>query len=130
VQLYLRRWQVEVDLRHLKSTMGLEVLKCKSVDGVRKELAAFVLVYNLLRLLMLEAATRQKTQPDRISFADVLAWVRVGDVTLPMPRFVINPRRRGRLEPRVCKRRPKPFARLTRPRAEMRKALQTQGGKC
>ena len=129
VQLYLRRWQAEIDLRHLKTTMGLEVLKCKTPDGVRKELAAFTLVYNLLRLLMLEAAARQKTHPQRISFADVLAWVRVANDAAPMPRFIINPKRRGRLEPRACKRRPKPFARLTRPRAETRKALQTQGTK-
>ncbi len=61
VDLRMRRWQVEVDLRHLKTTMGLEVLKCKSVEGVQKELTVFGLVYNLIRLLMLEAAARQKT---------------------------------------------------------------------
>ena len=126
VQLRLRRWQVEVNLRHLKTTMGLEVLKCKTVEGVCKELAVFTLVYNLVRLLMLEAATRQNTRPDRISFADVLGWVRVARPGQPMPRFVINPIRPGRIEPRAIKRRPKPHDLMTRPRAEMRQALKTR----
>ena len=67
VMLRLRRWQVEVNLRHLKTTMGLDVLKCKSVQGVMKELAVFALVYNLVRLIMLEAAARQQTAIDRMS---------------------------------------------------------------
>lgn len=123
IELRLRRWQVEVNLRHLKTTMGLEVLKCKTVDGVRKELAAFALVYNLVRLLMLEAAARQTTQPDRISFADVLGWVRVARPGAPMPRFTINSRRPDRIEPRARKRRPKKYALLNRPRQQMRNAL-------
>lgn len=126
VELRLRRWQVEVNLRHLKTTMGLEVLKCKTVEGVRKELAAFALVYNLVRLIMLTAATRQKTQPDRISFADVLGWVRVVRGGESMPRFTINPRRPGRIEPRARKRRPKEYDLLNRPRQEMRNALKKQ----
>lgn len=124
--LRLRRWQVEVNLRHLKTTMGLAVLKCKTVDGVRKELAAFALVYNLVRLLMLQAAKRQKTQADRISFADVLGWARVARAGVAMPRFIINPRRPNRLEPRARKRRPPKYALLNRPRQEMRNALKTQ----
>jgi hypothetical protein len=123
VDLRLRRWQVEVNLRHLKTTMGLEVLKCKTVDGVRKELAAFALVYNLVRLLMLEAAERQKTKPDRISFAEVLAWVRVARRGQAMPHFVINPIRLERIDPRAIKRRSKPYDLMNRPRQKMRQAL-------
>ncbi len=126
VELRLRRWQVEVNLKHLKTTMGMEVLKCKTVDGVRKELAVFTLVYNLVRLLMLEAARRQKTQPDRISFADVLGWVRVARPEQSMPRFIINTRRPGRIEPRAVKRRSKSYDLLNRPRQEMRNALKKQ----
>ncbi|HWP40503.1 MAG TPA: transposase, partial [Tepidisphaeraceae bacterium] len=74
IALYLRRWEAEVNLRHLKTTMRMQTLKCQDVAGVYRELAMFVLVYNLLRLLMTEAAHRQKTTPDRISFADVLGW--------------------------------------------------------
>jgi hypothetical protein len=123
VELRLRRWQVEVNLRHLKTTMGLDVLKCKTVDGVMKELAVFAIVYNHVRLIMLEAAARQKTEPDRISFKDVLGWVDVARAGDPMPRFIINPRRPGRIEPRAVKRRPKEYDRLNRPRSEMRDAL-------
>jgi hypothetical protein len=123
VALRLRRWQVEVNLRHLKTTMGLDVLKCKTVAGVGKELAVFALVYNVIRLIMLEAAARQKTQPDRISFADVLGWVRVARPGVPMPRFTINPHRPERIEPRARKRRPKKYPLLIRPRQEMRNAL-------
>jgi hypothetical protein len=126
VELRLRRWQAEVNLRHLKTTMGLEVLKCQTVDGVRKELAAFVLVYNLMRLLMLEAAQRQKTRPDRISFAGVLAWVRVARPNQAMPRFVINPMRPQRIDPRAIKRRPKPFDLMNQPRYKMRETLRKQ----
>ena len=130
VKLRLRRWQVEVDLRHLKTTMGLETLKCKAVDGVKKELAVFGLVYNLVRVLMLEAAQRQATQPDRISFADVLGWLRVAGPSDSMPRFVINPCRKDRFEPRVIKRRPKPYDLMIRPRSQLRKALKKQAQQC
>ena len=126
VELRLRRWQVEVNLRHLKTTMGADVLKCKTALGVAKELAVFTLVYNLVRLLMLEAAERQETQPDRISFADVLGWVRVARPGASMPRFLINPRRPGRIEPRARKRRPKEYDLLNRPRQEMRNVLKKQ----
>ena len=127
VELRLRRWQVEVNLRHLKTTMGLDVLKCKTVDGVRKELAVFAIVYNHVRLIMLEAATRQRTEPDRVSFKDVLGWIGVARAGDPMPRFIVNARRRGRIEPRAVKRRPKEYDRLNRPRSEMRNALKTPG---
>lgn len=123
VELRLRRWQAEVNLRHLKTTMGLEVLKCKTVDGVGKELAVFALVYNLVRLLMLEAADRQAVAPDRISFADVLGWIATARPGVPMPRFIVNPRRPGRVEPRVKKRRPKSYALMNRPRKILQKAL-------
>jgi Transposase DDE domain len=126
VELRMRRWQVEVNLKHLKTTMGLEVLKCKTPDGVRKELAVFTLVYNLVRLIMLEAAVRQKTRPDRISFKDVLGWIKVARGDDELPRFVVNRKRAGRVEPRAIKRRPKEYDRLNRPREEMRNALKNQ----
>lgn len=126
VQLRLRRWQVELNLRHLKTTMGMEVLKCKSVEGVMKELTAFMLVYNLVRLLMLEAAARQKTQPDRISFKDVLCWIQSVRPGQAMPRFIINPPRPERVEPRAKKRRPKEYDLMSKPRQQMRNDLKKQ----
>jgi len=69
-QLYQARWQIETNLRHLKQTMGMDVLRCKSVDGVLRELWVYVLVYNLVRLVMLQAAQHQRCPIDRISFID------------------------------------------------------------
>jgi hypothetical protein len=83
--LYQRRWQVETDLRHLKTTMKMDVLHCKTVDGVLKEMWMFVLVYNLVRMIMLEAARRQEVEPDRISFADALHWLTHAPPDQPLP---------------------------------------------
>src|SRR5207244_8249191 len=69
-ELYLSRWQIEVNFRHLKTTMRMEILHCKTVDGVLKELHMFAIAYNLVRLVMLEAARRQRVPLDRISFID------------------------------------------------------------
>jgi hypothetical protein len=85
LQLRLRRWDVETNLRHLKTTMNMDALHCKTEQGVRKELAVFCLAYNLVRVVMLEAARRQEVAVARVSFADALKWMRharVGD-TLP-----------------------------------------------
>jgi len=76
LELRLRRWDVETNLRHLKITMNMDVLRCKTKRGVRKELAVFCLVYNLVRVVMLEAARRQEVPVARVSFADALKWVR------------------------------------------------------
>ena len=73
--LYGQRWQVETDLRHLKQTLHMDVLRTKTVAGIHKELAMFALVYNLVRLVMLAAAKRQKVPVERISFIDALRWL-------------------------------------------------------
>jgi hypothetical protein len=70
--LYGQRWRIETNLRHLKQTMKMDVLHCKTVDGVLKELTVFALVYNLVRTVMHAAALRQEVNVDRISFADAL----------------------------------------------------------
>ena len=127
IELRLRRWDVETNLRHLKTTMGLDVLRCKSAIGVRKELAVFALVYNLVRVIMLEAAKRQRVRVDRISFADALKWmrhVRPGDTT--MPKLIVNPPRPHRIEPRCRKRRMKEYDLMNQPRDVLRKALKTR----
>jgi hypothetical protein len=126
VELRMRRWQVEVNIRHLKTTMGMEVLKCQTVDGVRKELAVFALVYNLVHVIMNEAARRQKTTPDRISFKDVLVWIGIARPGDKMPQFIVNKYRPGRIEPRVVKRRPTPHPFMTKPRRELREALKNK----
>jgi hypothetical protein len=127
VELLKQRWNVEVNLRHLKTTMKMEVLRCHSVEGVQKELWAFVLIYNLVRVIMLEASQRQAAPLDRISFADALYWMRYAKPGQDMPDLIVNPHRPGRVEPRAIKRRPKEYDRLNKPRAVMRKALHKQG---
>lgn len=118
--LRLRRWDVETDLRHLKSTLGMEVLHCKTVEGVQKELWMFLLIYNLVRAVMVQAARRQKVNVSRISFASALGWMRCAGDGDRLPRLAIVPHRPDRCEPRVIKRRPKPYDLMVRPRDQMR----------
>jgi hypothetical protein len=122
-ELYLSRWQIEVNFRHLKTTMGMEVMHCKSVEGVTKELYMFTIVYNLVRLVMLEASRRQKVPLERISFIDALRWLRDTPAEELLTQLVVNPLRPDRLEPRVLKRRMKEYNLMKRPRHELRKEL-------
>jgi len=122
IELRLTRWMVETNLRHLKITLGMDILKCKTVEGIRKERLMFLLVYNQLRRVMLQAARTQGMSANRLSFADTLAWLRYGDIST-LPRIKINPLRPGRLEPRVLKRAKKQYPYMTRPRAELKAQL-------
>jgi hypothetical protein len=124
--LRLRRWDVETRIGELKTTMKMDVLRCKSESGVRKELAVFCLVYNLVRAVMLEAARRQQVAVARISFADTLKWMRHAKAADLLPDLLINPSRHNRIEPRAVKRRPKKYDRLARPRAVHREELKKQ----
>ena len=126
IELRLRRWDVETNLRHLKITMGLDVLHCKTEAGVRKELVVFCLVYNLVRVIMLQAAKRQKASVDRISFADTLKWMRHARPGDMLPDLLINPQRPNRIEPRCRKRRPKQFDLMNKPRRVLRNILKKQ----
>jgi hypothetical protein len=121
--LYRRRWQAEINLRHLKTSMGLEVLNCKSVEGVLKELWVFALVYNLVRMIMLEAARRQGVAVERISFINALRWLATVVYHGQLRTLAVNPQRPNRLEPRVVNRRPKPYKLMTKPRQQLRQPL-------
>jgi Transposase DDE domain len=122
-KLSMMRWRVEENLKSLKITMKMDVLKCTTVDGVHKELMMYAIAYNLVRLTMCEAGDRQGVAPDRVSFIDALRWLRGADEGEEMPELVVNPLRPGRYEPRVRKRRPKQYPVMKRPRAELRKLL-------
>jgi Transposase DDE domain len=124
-QLYFDRWRVEVNLRHLKQTLHLDVLRSKTVDGVHKELCMIALAYNLVRLVMGAAAQRQGVEADRVSFVDALRWLANARPGEALRRLKVH-RVRRRHEPRVRKRRPKEYPLMKRPRAELRKALQEQ----
>jgi hypothetical protein len=125
--LYGARWRVELNFRHLKTTMKMDVLKCKTVAGVLKELAVYAIVYNLVRVAMVEASRRQRVDVERISFVDALRWLAAARAGDDPPRLVTNPERPGRIEPRVRKRRPKQYPLMREPRAALRNRLMTPG---
>lgn len=126
-ELYGTRWRVELNLRHLKTTMKMDVLKCKTVDGVLKELTVYAIVYNLVRVVMAEAARRQGVDVERISFVDALRWLSEAHQGDELAKLVVNPDRPGRVEPRGRKRRPKQYLLMRKPRSEWRKSLKNQG---
>jgi len=123
-ELYGQRWQIEGCFNQLKTHMKMNVLRCKSLQGVLKELAIYLLVYNLVRLVMLRAAAVQRVSVSRISFVDALRWLCMRMLGLEgVEELRINPHRPGRWEPRVLRRRMKPYDLLTRPRAELKAAM-------
>ena len=126
-EIYGARWQVELNLRHLKTTMKMDILKCKTVEGVLKELTVYAIVYNLVRVVMIEAARCQGVEVERISFVDALRWLTQAKPGDELPKLVVNPKRPGRFEPRVRKRRPKQYPLMTKPRSVLRKGLLEQG---
>ena len=113
-------------MKHLKTTLGMDVLHCQAEEGVLKEPAAFALVYNLVRVVMLEAARRQGVPAARISFVDALRWLASSPVGAPLPRLVVNPTREGRVEPRCQKRRAKKYPYMIHPRSVLRQKLLQQ----
>jgi len=126
IELRLSRWMIETNIRHLKITLGMDVLKCKTLEGVRKERLVFLLVYNLIRVLMLAAARVQRVNVNRLSFADTLAWLRLADLSAGLPGLKVNPLRPGRLEPRALKRQKKEFPYMTLPRGTLKSQLRAR----
>jgi hypothetical protein len=126
VALAASRWDAETNLRHLKSTLKLDVLRCRSVEGILRELAVIVLVYNLVRQVMLRAAQEQGVALGRLSFADALRLIRWTRMDRQWYEVAVNPYRPNRIEPRAVKRRHDKYDRMTRPRAILRIELQRQ----
>jgi Transposase DDE domain len=122
-ELYRQRWQIETSLAHLKTTMRMDVLHCKTVPGVLKELTVFALVYNLVRMVMWHSATLQRINVERISFLDALRWLGAPHTGTSLMALIVNPKRPHRVEPRVKKRRPKSFPFMIKPRQELRQQL-------
>jgi hypothetical protein len=117
--LYRQRWQVETALAHLKTTMRMEVLHCKTVPGVLKELTVFAIVYNLVRMVMCQSARLQQIGVERISFVDALRWLSAPSSGMPLVALMVVPVRPDRVEPRVKKRRPKRFPFMITPRQDL-----------
>ncbi len=121
--LYGHRWQIETNLRHLKTTMRMDILRCQTVDGIHRELAVFGIVYNAVRLVMIHSADAYGVPPDRISFIDVLRWLELGCPGEGLPPFIINPVRSRSPAPRIVRRRHKGHTYMTRPRKPQTKLL-------
>lgn len=121
--LYGQRWQIETNFRHLKQTLRMDVLRCQTVEGVTKELTMYALVYNLVRLVMLEAAQRQGVPVERVSFVDAVRWLADAAHGAANLKLRLLSDRPGRFEPRAIKRRPKEYNLLNQPRDILRKRL-------
>ena len=117
---------IETSLAHLKTTMQMDVLHCKTVPGVLKELTIFALVSNLVRMVMWHSAMLQHIGVERISFLDALRWLSAAGTGIPLGALLVNPVRPHRVEPRVKKRRPKSFPFMLKPRQELRQQLVQQ----
>ncbi len=136
--LYYQRWDVELFFRDIKTTMGMDILRCRTPAMVRKEILMHLIVYNCIRLLMLNAAKQSKVSQRRISFKASVQALRQWEPMLNRRDLDALERRRlmvllreaiaativlsrpGRSEPRCRKRRPKNFQLMTSPRHEMR----------
>ncbi len=131
--LYARRWQIELWFRDLKTSMGMDVLRCLSPKMIHKELEMFFVAYNLIRCLMLQASRHYQVQLQRLSFKGTVDGTRQFALALAQARSAkkqkelisklletiaadLVPHRPGRREPRAVKRRPNPCAWLTKPR--------------
>jgi len=138
-ELYARRWQVELDIRNIKTTLGMDVLRCLTPPMVAKELWVYLLAYNVIRLLMAQAARNAGVHPRELSFKHtVQMWTEWTSQTLhaqPAHRAeffrliaqLTVGNRPGRIEPRARKRRPKSYPWLKVPRAKARRQIRTHG---
>ena len=139
VDLYGKRWQIELDFRSIKTVMQMEILRCKSPAMIRKEIAAHLLAYNLVRTVMAQAAHWAHVMPRQLSFKATLQVLNAFEENLrfcPRARLTtrhaivlasiaqaILPIRPDRVEPRAVKRRPKPQKLLTEPHHVLRERL-------
>jgi len=133
IGLYARRWRLELCLRDVKTTLGMEQLRCKSPEMAEKELLAYLVAHNLVRCVMAEAVDSYSVDLERVSFKGTVDGVRQYSVAIAQARskrmrrqlwddLLINlvrdqvPERPDRREPRAVKRRPKPHPLLNQPR--------------
>ena len=140
LELYTQRWHVELDFRNIKTTLGMEVLRCLTPQMVEKELWVNLLAYNLIRLLMAQAALEVGLHPRELSFKHTVQmwtqWILLHsgrgqdwqrDTLFQLIAQVRVGHRPGRLEPRARKRRPKPYPWLKVPRPLARQQIREFG---
>lgn len=120
-QLYSKRWQIELEFRDLKTSMKFKHLTAKTADGVRKQILAMVILYNLVRQVMKAAAEKQKVPLDRISFVDAataVLWIAASE---PLPPLGVNPRRKRPSQPRARKHGGYQYPVLKQPRDKLKR---------
>jgi len=137
--LFSNRWHVELDLRNLKTTLNMQRLSCRTPQMANKEFWAYLLAYNLIRMMMAQAAVRGACLPRQISFKHTVqlwnAWTQYAGSTsfehvdallilIAQQRVADRP---GRIEPRAVKQRPKQYPLLTEPRAHARERVRKYG---
>jgi hypothetical protein len=137
IGLYARRWHLELALRHLKTTLGMELLRCQTPDMAEKELLAYLVAYNMIRCLMAQAVAQAGVEMDRLSFKGTVDAVRqftpaihkarskaqrqqLCDELLRTIARDLVPLRPHRQEPRAVKRRPKAYPLLNKPRHQFK----------
>jgi len=138
--LYQSRWQVELDIRNIKTTLGMDTLSCKTPQMGEKEMWVYLLAYNLIRLLMAQSALMADVLPRMLSFKHALQlWLgwnvplkqadesNSASVLLLLMAEQSVGNRPGRIEPRAVKRRPKPYPLLTKPRHKAREEIKKHG---
>lgn len=137
-QLYARRWNVELDLRNLKTTTGMAVLSCQTPQMNEKQLWVHLLAHNVIRLLMAQAAAKAGVEPRGLSFKHTLQlWIEWNARGMSasqdddllfrvIAQFQVG-QRPGRIEPRLRKRRPKPYGLLRTSRAAARQHVRKHG---
>jgi hypothetical protein len=133
-ELYQQRWQIEVDFRTIKTSMGMEMLRCKTAEMVKKEIAVHLLAYNLIRANLARAACLNDRMPRHLSFMATVQLMRntaslcitttgralmklISPLLIAMSQTEIGQRERPN-QPRVIKRRPKAYPIMTKPRRE------------
>lgn len=142
-QLYRLRWQAEIDLRHLKTTLQMEHLPSKTPEMVVKEFYMHLLAYNLIRKVQLEAGRQHTVDPLSLSFCATIQHLSSFTGLLAHATeeqrayeyeqliFLVSteklPFRPNRVEPRAVKRRPKAYPRLKKPRKQFLRLLMTKG---
>jgi hypothetical protein len=133
--LYKSRWNIELDIRHIKTTMGMDVLSCLSPDMAEKEVWVYLLAYNLIRLIMIESALLCDVIPRQLSFKHASQlWLTfhqqtgaanielIKELLLLVGQLRVGNRTR-RVEPRVIKRRPKAYSMMVKSRSILRQEI-------